>query len=75
MNILEILNQWRTAIAVNGDIVQVQVVPLNRKQNTVGGFIWVPVGEEILLESGQTVPMNLDGSSFYIGQNQLFRLK
>mgnify|MGYP007095262203 FL=1 len=72
---MEILNQWRTAIAVNGDIVQVKVVPLNRKQNTVDGFIWVPVGEEILLESGQTVPMNLDGSSFYIGQNQLFRLR
>ncbi|WP_374665779.1 transposase [Acinetobacter sp.] len=72
---MEILNQWRQAKAVNGDVVQVKVVPLNRKQNTVDGFIWVPVGEEVLLESGETVPMNLDGASFYIGQNQLFRLR
>lgn len=72
---MENVNEWRTAVAVNGDSINVKLIPLKRKQNTNDGFIWVSVGQMVELESGETVPMNLDGLSFYAGQNQLYRLK
>jgi len=50
------------------------LVPLKRQQNTNHGLIWVEVGHMIQLESGETLPMNLDGLSFYTGVNQLYRL-
>lgn len=72
---MEVLNQWRTAIAVNGDQIKVKLIPLKRQQSTNDGFIWVEVGQMVELESGETIEMNLDGSSFYVGQNLLYRLK
>lgn len=68
------LNTWRVATAVNGSEINVKLVPLKRQQNTNHGLIWVEVGHMIQLESGETLPMNLDGLSFYTGVNQLYRL-
>nr|WP_171501003.1 transposase [Acinetobacter wanghuae] len=71
---LKILNEWYTATAVNGCEIDVKLVPLKRKQNTIEGFIWVDVGQMIQLETGEELPFNLDGKSFYTGVNQLYRL-
>ncbi|MCL6232885.1 MULTISPECIES: transposase [Acinetobacter] len=71
---MNILNTWQTAKAVNGDEINVKLVPLKRQQNTNAGLIWVDVGQMIELETGETFNLNLDGKSFYTGPNQLYRL-
>lgn len=71
---MKVLNTWQVATATNGSEIKVKLVPLKRQQNTNQGVIWVEVGHMIQLESGEIIPMNLDGLSFYTGVNQLYRL-
>lgn len=73
-SVVKIINEWRIAKAVNGNEISVQIIPLKRQQNTLEGFKWVEVGKKVLLESGQEIDFNLDGNSFYISVNQLYRL-
>lgn len=54
--------------------MQVTLIPLFRMQNTREGFKQVEVGKRILLSSGLEVDLNLDGRTFYISYNQLFKL-
>ena len=68
------LNTWHVATAVNGSEINVKLVPLKRQQNTNLGLIWVEVGHMIQLESGETLPKNVEGLSFYTGDKQLYRL-
>lgn len=71
---MKILNEWYTATSVNGGQIDVKLVALKRKQSTLEGFIWVDVGTMIQLPTGEEIPFNLDGNSFYSGVNQLYRL-
>ncbi|ENV33311.1 hypothetical protein [Acinetobacter gerneri] len=71
---MNILNGWMTAIATNGEKIRVKISPLNRKQNNLDGVTWVEVGKQIQVESGEFFQFNLDGKSFYAGQNNLYRL-
>ena len=68
----KILN--RMAIAKNGHEIVVTLIPNEKKQNTLTGFINVEVGKKILLQSGQEVEFNLDGNSFYIAPNEMYKL-
>lgn len=68
-------NIWRDATAVNGQQIRVKIIPLNKPQNSAQGLTWVQVGQMIELESGETLPLNLDGRSFYLKVNQLYKLK
>ena len=43
-------------------------------QNSREGTILVEDGKEIQLESGENRRINLDGHSFYLGMNQLYRV-
>ena len=72
--VLKIINKWYVAKASNGNEISVQIIPLKRQQNTLQGSKWVEVGKRVLLNSGQEIDFNLDGKSFYIDVNQLFRL-
>ncbi len=74
MNILKNLNESYIATAVNGGEISVKLIPLQRKQSTPNGFIMVDVGQIVELESGQILPLNMDGKSFYTGINQMYRL-
>jgi hypothetical protein len=67
-------SEYRTAKAVNGNVINVQIIALQRKQNVCGGFKFVDVGTKILLDSGLEVNFNLDGKSFYIAPNEMYRL-
>lgn len=71
---MNLINGWTIAKAVNGDQIQVRIISLKRKQNNVGGISWVEVGKQIQLETGQKCNFNLDGRSFYIGLNKLYRI-
>ncbi|MCF9033313.1 hypothetical protein [Acinetobacter nectaris] len=64
----------RIAIAINGDEINVKIVPNEKRQNTSTGFMTVEVGKKVLLESGQEVSLNLDGRSFYTSFNQMYKL-
>lgn len=66
--------EYRVAKAVNGREINVQIIALQRKQNICGGFKLVEVGKKILLDSGIEVNFNLDGKSFYIAPNEIYRL-
>lgn len=66
--------EYRTAKAVNGNEINVQIIALQRKQNVCGGFKLVEVGKKVLLESGIEIDFNLDGKSFYIRPNEIYRL-
>lgn len=68
----KILN--RLAIAINGDEINVKIIPNEKRQNTPTGFMNVEVGKKVLLESGQEVSLNLDGKSFYTALNQMYKL-
>ncbi|MCO8095314.1 transposase [Acinetobacter lwoffii] len=68
------INEWHIATATDGNEINVKLVPLKRKQNTMDGFIWVEVGKMIQLPTGEEFQFNLDGKSFYTGVNQLYRL-
>lgn len=65
---------FRTAKSIDGDIIHVQIIASERKQNISGGFKWVKVGEKVLLDSGREINFNLDGRSFYVAPNQMYRL-
>ena len=71
---MNILNVWTIASAVNGDEIRVKIVPLKRQQSNRTGMSWVEVGKKIELESGDDRQFNIDGSSFYLNQNQLYRI-
>ena len=58
----------------NGTEIIVSLIPLNKMQNTRQGFKEIEVGKRVLLESGIEVDLNLDGRTFYISMNQLFKL-
>jgi len=62
------------AKSTNGNEISVTLIPLFRMQNTREGFKQVEVGKRILLSSGLEVDLNLDGRTFYIYYNQLFKL-
>lgn len=62
------------AKSTNGNEISVTLIPLFRMQNTLEGFKQVEVGKRILLSSGLEVDLNLDGRTFYISYNQLFKL-
>ena len=62
------------AKSTNGNEISVTLIPLFRMQNTREGFKQVEVGKRILLSSGLEVDLNLDGLTFYISYNQLFKL-
>ncbi|GAB3040682.1 hypothetical protein GCM10027155_00680 [Acinetobacter apis] len=64
----------RIAIAINGDEINVKIIPNEKRQNTSAGVISVEVGKKVLLESGQEVSLNLDGKSFYTALNQMYKL-
>jgi hypothetical protein len=64
----------RIAIAINGDEINVKIIPNEKRQNTTAGFMNVEVGKKILLESGQEISLNLDGKSFYTSFNQMYKL-
>lgn len=68
------LNNSYVATAVNGGEINVKLIPLQRKQSSLNGFIMVDVGQMVELESGEIFPLNIDGKSFYTGINQLYRL-
>lgn len=59
---------------MNGTEILVSLVPLNKIQNTRTGFKMVEVGKQVLLQSGIVIDLNLDGCSFFVKLNQLFRL-
>ncbi|PJG42160.1 hypothetical protein XA39_14020 [Acinetobacter tandoii] len=62
------------AKSTNGTEIIVSLIPLNKMQNTREGFKAIEVGKKVRLESGVEVDLNLDGRTFYISMNQLFRL-
>ncbi|MDM1765688.1 MULTISPECIES: transposase [Acinetobacter] len=68
------VNGWTIATALNGDKIRVKIVPLQMSQNSREGTILVEVGKEIQLESGENRRFNIDGHSFYLGMNQLYRV-
>lgn len=72
--IVNIVNEWHIATAVNGNEINVRIVPHVRKQNSLDGYRWVEVGKKIQLQSGEEIELNQDGKSFYVGFNQLYRL-
>lgn len=74
VNILKKINEWHIATAADGNEINVKLIPLKRKQNTMEGFIWVEVGQMIQLPNGEEIQFNQDGRSFYTGVNQLYRL-
>lgn len=64
----------KIAVSANGTQLSVQLIPLKRKQNTIDGFIWVEVGKKIQLESGIEISLNLDGKSFYVSPNEIYKI-
>ena len=58
----------------NGTEIIVSLIPLNKMQNTRQGLKEIEVGKSVLLSSGITVDLNLDGRTFYTSLNQLFKL-
>lgn len=71
---MNISNGWMTAKAINGEKIRVKIMPFNRKQNSLFGITWVEVGKQVQVESGELFQLNLDGVSFYAGQNNLYKL-
>ncbi|NNP72082.1 transposase [Acinetobacter defluvii] len=71
---MKISNGWMTAKAINGEKIRVKIIPFNRKQNNLSGVTWVEVGKQVQVESGEFFQLNLDGISFYTGQNNLYKL-
>ncbi|MBK0062976.1 MULTISPECIES: transposase [unclassified Acinetobacter] len=71
---MNIMNGWTTAKAVNGDVIRVNIIPFEMVQNTLNGQILVEVSKQVELESGAKMKLNLDGKSFYIELNKLYKL-
>lgn len=72
--IVNIVNGWHIATAINGNEINVRIIPLKRKQNSPNGSQWVEVGKKIQLQTGEEIELNQDGKSFYISFNQLYKL-
>ena len=68
------LLESRVAKAVNGNEINVQIIASQKVQNVFGGFKLVAVGKKVLLDSGIEVEFNLDGKSFYVATNEIYRL-
>lgn len=73
--IMNIMNGWTTAKAVNGDIIRVNIVPLKKVQSNLHGQTLVEVTKQVELESGTVLALNLDGKSFYTEFNKLYKLQ
>ncbi|MBJ9985033.1 transposase [Acinetobacter sp. S40] len=71
---MNIMNGWTTAKAVNGDVIRVNIIPFEMVQNNLNGQILVEVSKQVELESGAKMKLNLDGKSFYIELNKLYKL-
>ncbi|AXY56622.1 transposase [Acinetobacter chinensis] len=71
---MNIKNGWTTAAAPNGDVIRVNIIPLNKVQSTMTGITWVEVTKQVQLESGKKIELNLDGKSFYTELNKLYKL-
>lgn len=71
---MNIQNGWTTAKAVNGEIINVNVVPLHKYQRSSIGHKAVEVSKQIVLESGRILTLNIDGRSFYTDINKLYKL-
>lgn len=71
---MNIQNGWTTAKAVNGEIINVNVVPLHKYQRSSTGHKAVEVSKQIVLESGRILTLNIDGRSFYTDINKLYKL-
>jgi hypothetical protein len=71
---MNIKNGWTTAAAPNGDVIRVNIIPLNKVQSTMTGITWVEVAKQVQLESGKKIELNLDGKSFYTELNKLYKL-
>ena len=67
------MNKNLIAKAVNGHEIIVSLIPSKKMQSTRQGFTWVEVGKKVRLSSGEEVDLNLDGRSFYIESNQMFK--
>lgn len=61
------------ATSVNGTEIVVSLIPLNKIQNTRQGLKNIEVSKRVLLQSGLTVDINLDGRSFYTSAHQLYK--
>ena len=61
------------ATSNNGTEILVSLIPLNKIQNTRQGLKNIEVSKRVLLQSGLTVDLNLDGRSFYTSVHQLFK--
>ncbi|RFS32191.1 transposase [Acinetobacter sp. SWAC5] len=71
---MNIKNGWTTALATNGDVIKVNIIPLTKVQSTMKGHTWVEVAKQVELESGKKIELNLDGKSFYTELNKLYKL-
>lgn len=71
---MNISNGLTTAAAINGDVIRVNIIPLNKIQSTMNGHTWVEVAKQVELESGKKIELNLDGKSFYTELNKLYKL-
>jgi hypothetical protein len=67
-------NGWTTASAINGDVIRVNIIPLNKIQSNLKGKTLVEVSKQVELESGQKLTFNLDGKSFYTDVNKLYKI-
>lgn len=68
-------NGWTTAKAVNGDTIRINIIPFEKEQSTVLGKILVEVSKQVQIESGEKFHINLDGRSFFLGTNKLYKIK
>ena len=64
--IVNIVNEWQIATAVNGNEINVRIVPHVRKQNPLD-YRWVEVGKKIQLQTGEEIELNQDGKAFMLG--------
>ncbi len=64
--IVNIVNEWQIATAVNGNEINVRIVHV-RKQNSLDGYRWVEVGKKIQLQTGEEIELNQDGKAFMLG--------
>jgi hypothetical protein len=71
---MNIKNGWTTASSQNGDMIRVNIIPLNKVQSNLNGKTLVEVSKQVELESGQKLQLNLDGKSFYTEINKLYKL-
>lgn len=65
--IVNIVNEWQIATAVNGNEINVRIVPHVRKQNSLDGYRWVEVGKKIQLQTGEEIELNQDGKASMLG--------